>query len=119
GRVLEQDHDLGSRVVSIAGVVESVQYDPRNLVAGASYADGTSVAFEFDALLRLNSKRIEGSSGATLQGWNVERDRFGNVIGVEDLVDSGPDFDQTFTHDAWYRVVSADLGGGSDDAETV
>jgi len=119
GTVLTNTWDDASRLTSIQGLVETIGYDERSLLASAAFADGSAMAMGYDDILRPASLSITGDGGTDLQAWSYSRDRVGNLIAVDDLVPTGPAFSDTFTYDAWYRVTAADLAAASPTAETV
>lgn len=123
GTVIDQRWDQASRLVAVPGYLHDLSYDDRGLLHTVGCADGTSMEMRYDDLRRTARKEIRAGS-TILQGWAYAHDRADNLLGIEDLVDAGPDFGVEFAFDAWYRLASATRGAetltyGYDDIDNV
>ena len=121
GRVVAYRYDGTSRVTSIDGVVESMDFDARGLATRIHHANGAEDTFEFDANRRETRRATLAASGTPLQDLAFERDRVGNLLRATDAAPTAPGFarrDATFRHDALYRVVEADFAAEDGTVET-
>ncbi|WP_428268013.1 RHS repeat-associated core domain-containing protein, partial [Haliangium sp.] len=116
GQELSRSYDGASRLVGIDGVLDQVAYDERGQLEHVDYGNGTSTWHSYDGVMRLSELVTLGSDGKVLQGFAYERDRAGNIHTIADMATPRPghiDADASFTYDAWYRLLTAELGGGA------
>ena len=116
GQTITQRYDDASRPTRIDGLVDTIQYDERGLIANVDRADGSALVVEYDAIMRTAQQVTLGKSGDVLQGWTHHRDRVGNLLTLDDIADpspSHPDFTTSATYDAWYRTTSMEYGAAA------
>jgi RHS repeat-associated protein len=100
------DEGFEVRALDSAGVAFDSE---RGLLSSITRPNGARTTFAYDALRRLESKLHHGPDDAILHGLVFERDRVGNVLSANDTAADSDD-SRAYTYDAWYRMVSAELG---------
>ncbi|MEO1270479.1 MAG: RHS repeat-associated core domain-containing protein, partial [Myxococcota bacterium] len=118
GRTISRTFDDASRLIAVDGIISEITYSARNQPAQMLHDDGTETRWSYDSIMRL-SEQTTDVAGTTLQGFTLQRDRVGNVLTITDLTEEAPSFASSFSYDAWYRVMEANLGQGNDFKETV
>lgn len=120
GQELTRSYDGASRLAGIDGVLDGIAYDERGQLEHLAYHNGASTWRSHDSIMRLSELVTLDRDGQVLQGFAYARDRTGSILTIDDLAASRPghiDASAAYTYDAWYRLVTADLGGG--DIETL
>ena len=110
GRSLGYGYDAASRLISVAGVIDQVSYNPEGLMESWTRSSGAVDERSYDQRLRLEGVSVRGSDGSALQEVVLTRDRASNVVAVEDLVSEAMRPRTTYALDAWYRAIEARRG---------
>ena len=117
GRTIPLRWDGASRLTGVPGVVDTIEFDERNLLLGMRHADGTVTEAAHDALMRPTRSVTLDAAADILQGFAYTQDRIGNLRTVTDLTEptTAIRHDARVTYDAWYRVLEVGLGPDGDD----
>ncbi len=113
GQELRRSYDGASRLIGIDGVLDNVAYDERGQIEQLGYGNGTVTWHGYDQSQRLNQLTTFASDGRVLQGFAYSRDRIGNLLNIDDVVEMRPshaDATAEFGYDAWSRLIDAKLG---------
>jgi RHS repeat-associated protein len=115
GQTVSYAHDGASRIASIGGFVDEIEYDSFGLIAQTLRADATIETFTHDVHGRPLSRSVAGTGGV-YEALRHERDVRGLLVGVvDDTPDTDfPRLDAAYRHDAWQRLIGAELGAGDE-----
>jgi RHS repeat-associated protein len=115
GQEVVRTFDAASRVTSIAGVLDGVDYNEQGLPSAFRYANGVITSLEYDAELRPTARRTKKGE-VTLNGVRVTFGRENQIEREEDLTTTpagrAPRA-STFSYDALYRMTGARIEGAA------
>jgi RHS repeat-associated protein len=104
---IDYEYDDANRLTSIAGVINTIEYNDRSLKNSSTYANGVKVSHKYDSRLRKTELNVELGS-ELLQGFQYQRTRTGLLREVQDLMAPRlrPEYLQNLsvTYDAWNRI---------------
>lgn len=107
------------RVLAIGGIIDNVVYNDRGDTEDIAFANGVTLSQGFDVRRRLLSTRVSRGGDALLD-LSMTRDADGHITDVEDAVKyGGISHAARYTYDGFERLLTAELNGGTDAAETV
>jgi len=122
GTELSYTWDGLSRLTSVAGYIDSVEYEERGLIGRMNFSNGAIQEYTWDDLLRLAGLAHLDADAGVIAAWELGRDRDGNLV---DIIDAGPAVpgfpsqDAHFTYDDFYRPTTMSLSPATDAAETL
>lgn len=104
GRTITYERDGANRLISIPGLIPSLEYNARGLSSGWTFANGLKTSMKFDVNDRLTEMHTP-----QIASFRYAYDRMNNLTSIEQTI-AGLQEKQVYTYDSLYRLTQAQLG---------
>jgi RHS repeat-associated protein len=113
GQTLTRGYDSADRLVTMPGVLRSLEYDDATLLSAQLFDNGVRETFGYDVRRWESRHALRDVGDVALFDLSYQRDRAGNVKATTDAAAARPGRiarNERYTYDAWYRVLEASVG---------
>ena len=121
GKTVNRSYDAAGRLSEISGFISDFEYTEQTMLKRLGYSNGASIEFTYDSILRPKTLVSKDGAGGVIEQFEFDRDRMGGILTAKDM--SGrtdrADTSASYTYDAWYRLVQAELAMDGEGAETL
>lgn len=122
GDTVKSEYDIASRLISLGDYVKNIAYGDTGLVDSIKYGNDINTNYTYDIMSRLSSYIASNSANEKILGFEYKRNRVGHLTEIDDVSvdrDGAPKYGAAYKYDAWYRLIEAELGAGTPQAETL